>query len=43
MKIPKLTAAPGNQTRDLKAGPSDIGTKILQKILKNHPYTPKAF
>ena len=26
-----------------KCGPSDLGTKILQKILKNHPDTPKAF
>ena len=26
-----------------KGGPSDPGTKILQKNLKNHPYPPKAF
>ena len=24
-------------------GPSDLGKKILQKILKNYPYTHKAF
>ena len=28
--------------KDFKGGPSDLGTKILQKILKNHLYTPKA-
>ena len=26
-----------------KGGPSDLGTKVLQKYQKNHPYTPKAF
>ena len=26
---------------EFKGGPSDFGTKILQKCLKNHPYTPK--
>ena len=26
-----------------KGGPSDLGTKILQKFFKNHLYTPKAF
>ena len=28
---------------DVKCGPSDLGTKILQKVLKYHPYTHKAF
>ena len=27
----------------IKGGPSDLGMKILQKLQKNHPYTPKAF
>ena len=27
----------------LKGGPSDLGTKNLQKYYKNHPYTPTAF
>ena len=26
----------------VKGGPSDLGTKILQKILKDHPYHPKS-
>ena len=26
-----------------KGGPSDLGTKILQKKLKGNPYTPNAF
>ena len=26
-----------------KGGPSDHWTKILQEILKNHPYTAKTF
>ena len=26
-----------------KGSPSDLGTKVLQKILKYHPRTPRAF
>ena len=31
------------ETYFFKGGPSDLGTKILQKYKKNHRYTPKAF
>ena len=26
--------------RELKGGPSDLGTKKITKLLKNHPYKP---
>ena len=42
-KMPRQKA--NTITTELKGGPSDLGTKFFTKIhvLKNHPYTLKAF
>ena len=31
---------PSYGKRELKGGPSDLGTKKITKLLKNHPYNP---